>query len=692
MIPNNLVGWYKMRKIWWVFLFFLVGAGGCLAEEPKVFVQYHLLFATKEPLVPNSRFGPWNGWYWNWDDLGKDLSGYISPWRKKTESRLGLPITGYYASRDLEVVRYQYNLAKEAGIDGFLESPYDGSWWNIFESHLEVAKQVGFKLGLELYAGVSSDNVNSPGLYSKNVPMKSNNCQISYEFQIGNLASNLTRFKDHPAFLRIDGRPVVWIANGLAINKNTDEVRWRSWYPSSDCEIRDVYRWGDVAELSEVMRRVKERIGVWPYLVLSSDTFDNKGRKFSDVAGVEKVAVSEVIGVFWNEFLPPGGHEANQKTIYLGKERAGEFKNMFQYYIDYEKGVSGNKVALNVHNAFDERGLFPTNEDRMSGISLPRSIITRDGNGMFEKDDGFLKMVFEAAKANNTWVFLNSWNDWLEQHQIEPGFSFNNFAYHEDYFSALRRVAEFKGISNPDFKFPSVEIMDEKLVEFCRHQQFEGKRVMLRGEFVGGGDLSVDYLDDYISYQDPSYLPANTWKNWKKTTGKTFEVDITPILDVPGIVFGVDGVGGENIGNVYWNKLELDWYGQKVDLLNKVVWDKLGWHNQNGAISWQEKIFNGSTSKFVHAGLNWMSLEGFLPRCGMIKTQATCPSGENKGSTGDVNCDGVVNLVDYGIWANEFRDYGIGNYNARDLWLSDLNGNGEIDIIDFGILVGKWGR
>jgi len=65
-----------------------------------------------------------------------------------------------------------------------------------------------------------------------------------------------------------------------------------------------------------------------------------------------------------------------------------------------------------------------------------------------------------------------------------------------------------------------------------------------------------------------------------------------------------------------------------------------------------------------------------LPTIKLTPTVTFVPC--SKKSIGDANCDGVVSIMDFGIWKTEFS----GNVNQKT---ADFDGNGRVSIIDFGI-------
>lgn len=715
------------------YLFSRVVTGDVQAYEPKIFVQYHLWFTT-EDVRPDNRM-TWAGWSQTGRDVaiinGVDPTHFVTPWRRATYSRLGLPLTGPYSSQeDLEVVRYHFQLAKQAGIDGMFASVYDGEWVPIFKNHLMIAGEVGIKIAQELYHGVTIDKAGNPEPFT-NYPTRANGCKIYRTWLIAQMTNAIKPYKNNPAFLRIEGKPAVKISNGPICsdiypnNFGSCSQKWREWFPRTDCPAPPiVYSWGDADEMGKLLAQVEQNVGESIYVVLWGDINDYFGKSYASIPQIGKIttdATSNFI-LFWNLF-----GERNQISVQLGEKDRLKYEQEYQSRINNNKSLAGEKFSLQVNSSFDERGLFPTNANKGSNYSKPRAIITRDGNGMYEKNDGFLKAALTMARKNNLWVFVDSWNDWGEQHQLEPGFAFNNFLYHRDYFSALRRVAEFKGIANPNFSFPHPSLLDPPLVKYCRHKQFSGQKVKLKGKFgfgknaspTNGVILSVSYINDYLSKVDPSWEKSTNWEALasltKKYDGqlKSFEFDITQILDTPAIVFGLDSNGDPGFDQVYFTELKLDWYGSEVDLLDREKLAKFNWHSLAGTFNFGQNSnlgcaylindvlledgnryskalflapnWNTGGDTFVHAGIDWMKFEPFIPQCRLD----SCPQKPQ----GDADCNGKTNLLDFNQWLGVYtrllNDQAVSEEEKTNV---DFNNDARVDLIDFSIWLKDYQR
>jgi hypothetical protein len=158
------------------------------ARKPMAFAAYYIWYNTGEH--PQK---PWS--HWTHDGV-KKIHGDANPLGKPGDPLLAssaYPLVGLYSSNDAAIAAWHMKLAQAAGIDAFLVS-----WWGsnngtdvAFEkTTLPAAEKGGFKVALfDELAQFHNDDA---------------------RYQAG-LAAALKRFKDSPSYLRVDGRPVVYI-------------------------------------------------------------------------------------------------------------------------------------------------------------------------------------------------------------------------------------------------------------------------------------------------------------------------------------------------------------------------------------------------------------------------------------------------------------------------------------------------
>ncbi len=547
----------------------LLLASGLHADDRRVYVQYHLWYAEGD--VPL----PWTGMstYWNgWSQIHWGVANGVhpdvmrTPWRRATASRTGLPLLGPYSSvstADQPALAYSFRVAKQAGIDGMFASVFDDAWYPIFDTHLGLAAAAGMPLGLELY-------------HTNWGPV----CSETATQQFGRRVTALKNALAHAAhanYLRIDGKPVVWIANAPA------------------CEsagLGKVFTWGNRAQLAQIIDEVKAQTGLQFSLVMSGPTLDNVNAAFSDIPDVLRVVGAENISVFWGLY----GY-ANQTFTPRTPADRPTFEAAYQGSIDFLRSHAPGKAGLHVYPAFDERGLFPTSLDRGSGLTVPRNVIGRDGNGMYDAADGFLNAALDKAASNQIWVFLESWNDWVEQTQLEPGFHSDQFLRHKDFFSAVRRIAAWKGMSDVGFELPAATLLDPPLRTQCRHKQWgsltsmraPSTTVRLRGKFgfQTGAQLSNGISLGLFMYRDGVWEATSIPKSYDGTL-KSFDFDITNAIDAQAVIFGIDGLGNSSWDWAYLTELVLDWYGQPIDLLQESILSQFFWHSSRGTVVWTD--------------------------------------------------------------------------------------------------------
>ncbi len=579
----------------------------------KVYAQYHLWYTRDSEVLPGyGSNGPNNGLWHRWSQLthkavvigGVAPTNFITPWRRVTLSKLGLPLVGVYSSGatsgsiSSQVMQYHFQLAKQAGIEGMFASVFDGAWYGIFDRHLGLAQGVGFFLGLDLYRGLYNDCNTSLAAANQGL-----------EDLLVNLLNRSTggyQYKNHPAFLKIDNRPVIWIANGRLRADGTP-------CPAGTNGHGRTFAWGNSSQMQGILNNVVSRAGNFYIVMTIGNHHEPELRNFAGIPQVHKIISASNTGVFWNTF--GYGNYANQQ---LNSSHRTTFQNNYDNTISTAKSNTtptggASKLALHVYPAFDERGFFPTNDDRGSGLLAARTVIVRNGNGMYSAADGFLEAALQRAIAHgNLWVFIESWNDWAEQTQLEPGFHFSKFSEHRDYFSALRRIAEFKemtGTSNANnlaFSLPSASILDAQGVKkYCRSKEWSGLTgfvkptgvVRLKGRFGFAQSASSTHgVNFVILYQDSN----GVWQA-KKVINKTytgqlvnFDEDITSILGRP-LVFGIDANGTYGFDQIYMTEFKLNWYGlREINLINHTILTGFSWHNPTTNIQFGTSTQNGT--------------------------------------------------------------------------------------------------
>jgi len=540
------------------------------AADP-VYVQYHLWYAKDDVPLPRGA----DSYYWHgWSQVtpfaevtdGVSPDNRISPWRRVTASRTGLPLTGPYSSivTAAPAVSYGFRVAKQAGIDGMFASVFDGAWYPYFDAHLDLAAAAQMPLGLDLYHTGWGYNC------TETAPK-----QIEHRVAILSQALSHTT---HANYLKFNGKPVFWIANAPVCNANGK-----------------VFTWGNRAQLAEIISTTKTTTGRDFYLVITGPPTDGT-EQFSTIPEVLRIIGAENISAYWGHFYPETYFVQHNATT----DRTN-FETFYQGLITYLRDNAPSKAALHVYPAFDERGLFPTLTERNSGQNTPRVVIGRDGNGMYAAADGFLKAALDKAASNQLWVFIESWNDWMEQTQIEPAFHSDQYRTHRDPFSALRQIAAYKGSSDVAFELPAATILDAPLRAQCRQKQWGSLTTMkrpnaevhLRGKFglASGAQLSNGIAVSLTLQKEPGgqwEYGGGVYKPYNGTL-MPFDFNLTETVDYESIVLGIESADDPAYDWAYLTELVLDWYGQPINLLQEPILSNFSWHSGRPVtITWND--------------------------------------------------------------------------------------------------------
>ena len=156
-------------------------------SRPMLFADYYVWYHTGD----HPRY-PWS----NWTRPESELNPLAQKARRVGEppfSGTARPLVGLYDSADPAVAEWHVRLAKAAGIDAFLVS-----WWDTVKERdrafetgvLAAAEKLGFKIAL----------------LDERAQFHSR--REDYEVM---LARALRKYKESPAYLRIDGKPVVYL-------------------------------------------------------------------------------------------------------------------------------------------------------------------------------------------------------------------------------------------------------------------------------------------------------------------------------------------------------------------------------------------------------------------------------------------------------------------------------------------------
>lgn len=283
------------------------------------------------------------------------------------------PLIGLYDSADPKVAEWHVQLAKAAGIDAFLVD-----WWdthnqldkNVDHGIVAAAQKHGFKFAL----------LDERAQFHQNLE----------EYQ-AMLARGLKRYKDNPAYLRIDGRPVVYLY----------QVATKPGLSAAEFPLLKKHVEGEVGPV---------------YWIVDKIAHDEKAAHAGDLDR-EKCIPKDWLAApgldcfaFYSTF---SNFRAHEYDALLGKYR----------YMTKLAHDAGKKMLLPVHPGHDNSHF----------VDEPYVMPRRNG-------DTLRDYLRAATDAGADYIMVTSWNEWPESTVIEPSSSW------PDPYLYLKIIAEWKGV------------------------------------------------------------------------------------------------------------------------------------------------------------------------------------------------------------------------------------------------------
>lgn len=296
------------------------------------------------------------------------------------------PLVGFYDSSDPVVAEWHVQLAKAAGIDAFLVD-----WWdthnaldqNVDRGIVAAAGKHGFKFAL--------------------LDERAQFHQKFEDYQVM-LARALKRYKDHPAYLRIDGRPVVYLYQVATEPGLT------------------------AAEFPLLKKHVESEVGP-VYWIVDKIAHDAKAANVGDKDREKRIP---------EDWLATPGLDCFAFYSTFSNFRAHEYDALVGKYRYLTKLAhdAGKKMLLPVHPGHDNSRF------RDDPYVMP----CRDGQTLRD----FLRA---ATDAGADYIMVTSWNEWPESTVIEPSSTWS------DPYKYLRVIAEWRG---KKFEIPSIPFVHGK--------------------------------------------------------------------------------------------------------------------------------------------------------------------------------------------------------------------------------------
>ena len=281
------------------------------------------------------------------------------------------PLAGFYDSADRAVADWHVRLAQAAGIDAFLVS-----WWDAVNGRdkafeqgiLAAAEKRGFKVAL----------LDERAQFHKDLGQ--------YEAM---LARALKKYKDSPAYLRVEGKPVVYLYQ-VASDPGLTPGDFTALKAHVEREVGAVYWIVDkIAHDPQAARRGEaEKCIPAPWLA---------------TAGIDAFG-------FYSTFSNFRAHRY--------EELIGNYKRLASL-----AHGAGKKMLLPVHPGHDNSHF------RTDGYTMPR----REGATLRD----YLRA---ATDAGADYILVTSWNEWPETTVVEPSSSW------PDPYAYLKILAQWKGM------------------------------------------------------------------------------------------------------------------------------------------------------------------------------------------------------------------------------------------------------
>lgn len=308
------------------------------------------------------------------------------------------PSIGPYDSGDPEVVRWHIRSAKAAGIDAFLLFVND---WRresgLTDRLLNVAHQEGFKIGFIEHAGtLGVRSLDAPEPKPEPIVTGSRNVPPSeLQSAIGRITAMMKRWKSHPAYLRIKGKPIVVI----------------------------------------------------PYMVesLTASEFNHLSVMVKRGVGEDLYVVAIVPDVYW--YMYPQSILAKDGAKKLSREWAETAVDCFTHWtpngmvtLDQNTRNKVNRTVVADSKKWGKDSMIPVmpgfNDDEWRpgpGSAAAKTSPRGDGRSWREQ-------LISARRARPDFIFIQAWNEWHEGSQIEPSVNYSEpYQYLKTLASSLGR-------------------------------------------------------------------------------------------------------------------------------------------------------------------------------------------------------------------------------------------------------------
>lgn len=369
--------------------------------------EFHIWY--QAPFGPDGRHGYYHG---GTAEIA-DTESYGPDWMRHRKS-VGYPLVGPYNSENTDIIRWQFQCLKNSAVDGVFIHLYPEwakgdffVWEPTFAKMLDIAQEVGIHIGIH-----------------DEVQFRRGTKAQDPDVMVKRLSDLLKKYARHPAFLRIDGKPVVTFAYWNYFNGKVPPEQMQKIFQRVDAECGEPMFWVP-AHAASSKNALLDMPEVGGMVVMS-----NSNNQFRQVTtNPEFIAKSKrpVVSGYVDQPLGSPFSDDDMKNILAAQTSYPGKMLGFWGYPGFENST---QRASRDHVAW-----------------LPR----RGGKTLVE-------LLSWYSERKPGFIILTSWNDWEENTALEPGIDYDGYA--GDPYLYCRILAASKGKTFTPPPLPPKEAVD----------------------------------------------------------------------------------------------------------------------------------------------------------------------------------------------------------------------------------------
>lgn len=445
-----------------------------LANAPRIrsalyLMEYHIWF--KSPFGEQAPDG-----YTHWDVRLDHVDQTVGPDWMRDKAEVGYPMLGIYNAEDRNVIHWQLQCMKNAGINGtFVQmfpdwikgQTFDRTF--VWDKILEIAGEIGYKIGCH-----------------DEVQFRQNRPAQKWDVMGNRLGNFIKQYGSHPAFLKINNQPAMafqfWNRFGKTMSNE---------------------------ELAKMIKLAEQVAGMEIYWILH-------------VAPNEKLFAMKQI----DAFIPMANTNALMHRVsgftHTPKMDWPRMEGQLIHIDKFKKKFPSTDIGLWMYGGFD---------------ASPR--VVGDGRKQIrwiKRNVGktLMKTVRQYNKHKPDFMMLTSWNDWEENTAIEPGWQAES--QNGDPYFYCKLIAKMQGTTFTPPALPAKESIDplmwqtlygiDKTPPTIAHIRYKpmAPAIVVTAMDTGSAIKSVKALEHGDFYVDATHYNKPIFKNiTSMTPGNTIE-------------------------------------------------------------------------------------------------------------------------------------------------------------------------